>query len=118
MKKEHRQHERIPAQMEPVVMVTEPPPSFWVVISNSILDISEGGIGFTYSGWEEWPDGTLNLSIVVDEMSVDGIPAKVVSDAPFDKGVVSTRRCGMEFGDLTETQRDIVRKIIEWHRGE
>ncbi|MCK5339927.1 MAG: PilZ domain-containing protein [Desulfobulbaceae bacterium] len=116
MQEERRRHERIPPRNNAVAMMTPSSLSpFGVLFSNVIFDISESGCGFIYSGWEERPSSQkrLTFATIDDVIHVENIPIRVVVDVPFlEKKHFTVRRCGVEFKDLTDDQREKLQAFI------
>ncbi len=88
---------------------------FRALFSNVIFDISESGCGFIYSGCEERPSSQkrLTFATIDDVIHVENIPIRVVVDVPFlEKKHFTVRRCGVEFKDLTDDQREKLQAFI------
>ncbi|MBW1903425.1 MAG: hypothetical protein JRJ20_17640 [Deltaproteobacteria bacterium] len=90
-----------------------------LVKSIPISDISSGGIGFQYSARDMWPIkfDTLTISNAPDEIRIDNVPFKTVSDFPISRPVSSKsmRRCGVKFGELTSIQKSDLSALIQKH---
>lgn len=85
-----------------------------------IIDMSMGGLGFSYIGGEEQDDTSYELSILLaeDSFHLTKIPFRTVWDmeaneVPFSS--LSMRRCGVEFGDLTNTQVSNMEYFMQNH---
>jgi len=71
-----------------------------------IVDISIGGLAFTYIDRGEWKKESLELGILFgnDDLCLNEIPFKIISDCAIGAGVSMLRRCGVQFGALTKAQ--------------
>ncbi|NVM21601.1 MAG: PilZ domain-containing protein [Desulfobacterales bacterium] len=74
-----------------------------------IIDISRGGLAFTYIAGEGKPTGSFELEIFFSDngFHLDKIQFETVSDfeireVPFSS--ITMRRCGVRFGELTDNQ--------------
>src|SRR4030042_979516 len=90
-----------------------------------VKDISMGGLSFEHI-YDEDLGGDLSksdVSLWVDNYSMADIPCKVVYDIPiseppeYDYLTVhfSTRRCGVQFGKLTENQETQLNFLLKTH---
>ena len=84
-----------------------------------IIDISMGGLAFHYMSGEE-PNGSKELNIFLAESSfyLRKIPFRTVWDqdtrqVPFSS--IDIRRCGVEFGSLSEAQSSQLESFIDDH---
>ena len=107
MAEERRVHPRTPVTANSVAVVY---PN--VVFSIDVLNISQGGIAFTYKGWEEWPQSELFLDFVSDSFYINKVPCTVVSDQAFDEAP-AMRRCGVRFGEMNRNQRKTLTLFLE-----
>jgi c-di-GMP-binding flagellar brake protein YcgR len=80
------------------------------VRAGPVLDLSMGGLAFTYMAEEKSPSGSSELEIILGDRAfhLSGVPFSTISDfvredAP--SGYVTKRRCGVQFGELTDRQR-------------
>ena len=86
-----------------------------------ILDISKGGLAFTYVADGLPPNGRCALDIFVSGRGygVRGIPYRTVTDFELDKAFylscVSMRRRGIQFMDLTEEHQTRLDDLIQNH---
>ena len=117
MPEERRKHERIPTKPNASAMITdeEAAPSSVIVFSSDIIDISESGLGFRYSGPEKWPANIdLTLEIIDDEKYLGNIPIQIVADTPpSDEENDPVRRIGVSFGELSEEQKEDLKRFID-----
>ncbi|MCK5404976.1 MAG: PilZ domain-containing protein [Desulfobulbaceae bacterium] len=112
---ERRKHERAPVRTNNVAMITTSPPSLsdWSLFSVGIYDISEGGFGFCYSGSKKSTDKPLTLSIFDEETLVRGLPIEIKTDTlVYNEDKIFIRRCGVEFRDLTDGQRQMLQQFM------
>jgi len=77
-----------------------------IVLSYSVLDISESGLGFSYARWEEWLKDGLKIDIIDDELYLSNISICVANDVKLNEQSRKLRRCGVEFKDLKKIQKD------------
>ena len=83
-----------------------------------IIDVSRGGLSFSYAGTEEWIGESLELGILFAEQKfrLDNVPFKTVSDfemvgeTPASDVVI--RRRGVRFGGLTYEQKFELEQFI------
>ncbi len=71
-----------------------------------IVDISIGGLAFTYIDRGEWKKESLELGVLFgnDELCLSDIPFKIISDCAIGSGLSMIRRCGIQFEALTPAQ--------------
>jgi len=80
--------------------------------AGSMIEISERNLTFTYLGDGKNPSGSLLLMILRDrEITpwLGNIPCTVIDDNAVytnPDNCLQVRRCSVEFGELTESQRD------------
>lgn len=84
------------------------------------IDVSMGGIAFRYIADKVRSRGSYELEIVWGDCSsrLDHIRFKTVSDCEIDSEAslnFATRRCGMQFADLTDKQKSDLRYFIQNH---
>jgi len=109
---ERRRHPRHHVQSDAVVMLfhdTE------IVFSERILDISKGGLAFSYYGWKEWTDSSQSVDILDARYYIDKLLVSVVSDRGAidgEPGTFSLRRCGLSFHNLNEFQLSQIAQFI------
>ncbi len=85
-----------------------------------IIDISIGGLSFKYMADVERPYTSRELDILLPggAFYLDGIPFRTISDYGLDgerEEGLTTRRCGVEFGPLTEAQKTELNYFIEYY---
>ena len=96
------------------------------IISFRVLDISKSGLAFCYNG--KGVDSRIMGKAVLDffgeKVGALDLPVKIVFDTEFDHGGVLfmdgetdeeipyLRRCGIEFGELSESQEAAIDKYI------
>ena len=82
-----------------------------------IIDISEGGLAFSYIDIGTRPEESFDVDLYFQEQDfrLENLPAKTISDisnkSPF--ALTKTRRQGVQFGDLDEGQTAGLKKYIE-----
>ena len=102
---ERRKHKRFKVQDGTFAVLT---PHFYNW--GQIIDISKGGLAFRYTGNELPPNVSSNLGISLANIGfyLGRVPFKAISDFEIDNEVAysftTTRRCGVEFGELTLNQ--------------
>ena len=74
--------------------------------AGEIIDISMGGLAFSYMEDGEWSDESFDRGMLLGEkdLCIEDIPLKVISDCAINTGITITRRCGVQFGKLTPSQ--------------
>jgi len=74
--------------------------------SGEVIDISMGGLAFSYIEDGEWTDESFDRGMLLGEkdLCIEDIPLKVISDCAINTGITITRRCGVQFGKLTPRQ--------------
>ena len=86
-----------------------------------IIDVSRGGLAFHYSGNTLPPNASSHLGISMADIGfyLRRIPFKVISDFEMAKedyySLKKTRRCGVEFGELTLNQMSQLEYFILNH---
>jgi hypothetical protein len=82
-----------------------------------IIDISEGGLAFSYIDIGTRPEESFEIDLYFQEKNfrLENLPARTISDisnkSPF--AITKTRRHGVQFADLDENQTTGLRKYIE-----
>jgi hypothetical protein len=102
---ERRQHERLEIKGKAVAYYRTHSPKV-----AEIIDISKQGLAFSYIGSKELPDSSFKIDIVFPDRTdyVEGIPCRYIADCEIDPGTgdcIGTRRCSVQFGELTDDQR-------------
>jgi len=74
--------------------------------SGEIIDISMGGLAFSYLEREDWTDDTFDRGMLLGEqdLHIEDIQLKVISDCAINSGFSVVRRCGVKFERLTPKQ--------------
>lgn len=74
--------------------------------SGDIVDISMGGLSFSYVDDGEWTNETFDCGMLMGdkELCLDQVPLKIISDCAINSGLSITRRCGVKFEKLTQKQ--------------
>ena len=74
--------------------------------SVDIIDISMGGMAFSYLDDGEWTDETFDRGMLLGEkdLHVEDVPFKVISDCAINAGLTITKRRGVKFEKLTDKQ--------------
>jgi hypothetical protein len=95
--KDRRSHSR-----HPVKSVTIATPNR----TGEIIDISMGGLAFSYIEREDWDGESFDHGVLLGErdLRIEDIPLKVISDCAINSGISVIRRCGVQFGKLTAKQ--------------
>jgi c-di-GMP-binding flagellar brake protein YcgR len=105
--KERRMHKRFIVKNRSTALVSPT-----TNLSYAVLDISDSGLAFSYTGWEKWPSRGIRLDILDREFFLEDIPVEVIEDVRFDYGSTKLRRCGVKFTSLEKTQKAILRRYI------
>jgi c-di-GMP-binding flagellar brake protein YcgR len=86
-----------------------------------IIDVSKGGLAFRYlvSGSHESESFEMDIFLIGDGFHLDKVPFKTVFDQEIPKslcpGPQTMRRCGVKFGELTQTQAHKLENFILKH---
>ncbi len=74
--------------------------------SGDIVDISMGGLSFSYVDSGNWTDESFDCGMLMGEkdLCLEDIPMKIISDCAINSGLSITRRCGVKFKKLTPKQ--------------
>ncbi|UCD86681.1 MAG: PilZ domain-containing protein [Desulfobacterales bacterium] len=103
---ERRKHKRIQVRTGAFVGVG---PHFNQV--GPLIDISMGGLAFRYMAREKQPDGlSLDIFLTDRDFYLDYVPFTAVSD--FKTPDTTTRRCSVQFGNLTQSQISCLEHFI------
>ena len=85
--------------------------------SAPIIDISLGGLSFYYIARDTWSVNfkTLTISKSADEIRIENVPFKTVSDFLLSRLQNSKpkRRCGVKFDELTPDQQSELNTFIQ-----
>ncbi len=95
--KERRKHERYKAKSGTCTVESK---------AGEIIDISMGGLAFSYVDRGDWTDESLDTGMLFgeDDLCVEDLPLKIISDCAINSGLSIIRRCGVKFGELTPKQ--------------
>ena len=109
---ERRKHERFSVMDNAFAVLRFSPSSMKI---GRITDISFGGMAFEYEHSEEWDDAPQELSILFgdDDFYLEKIQFKTVSDIIISFSFTETRRRGIEFGDLTASQKEQLENFVK-----
>jgi hypothetical protein len=74
--------------------------------SGEIIDISMGGVSFSYVDDGAWTNETFDCGMLLGEkdLGLEDIPLKIISDCAINSGFSITRRCGVKFEKLSRKQ--------------
>lgn len=94
---ERRHHPRHPVKTGTIVANRQ---------SGEIIDISMGGLAFSYVEREDWDGVTFDRGMLLGEndLCIEDLPMKVISDCAINNGISVIRRCGVQFEKLTAKQ--------------
>jgi hypothetical protein len=80
----------------------------------SVVDMSSNGLAFRYVDGEDHPSGTyMDIFMIGDVFHLGEVSVKVISDIEVVGGKSSIRRCGVQFGELTDIQMFQLQKFIQ-----
>ena len=84
-----------------------------------VKDISKGGLALEYVLNETQNAGSSEIDIFLtdDSLYLRSIPSKIIYDREIDEEYqsVETWRCGLQFGDLTPTQKSQLEYFLQNH---
>ncbi|MBU0485929.1 MAG: PilZ domain-containing protein [Proteobacteria bacterium] len=94
---ERREHKRYSANAATCALKSK---------TGQIIDISMGGLAFSYIDRGDWSNESLELGMLFGEgdLCIDELPLKIISDCAIGNGISMIRRCGVKFGELTPKQ--------------
>ncbi len=80
-----------------------------------IIDISMGGIAFTYMDRDSRFKSAEGIGLTCGESEVcfDELPIRIISDCAIGNGISIVRRCNAKFGKLTSKQIDLLERLIK-----
>ena len=88
--KERRKFPRYVVEEE-TALFTEPK----IVLSDSLVDVSQGGLAFNYEDKKPFNTGVLvRMDIIRDDVTILNIPVKIISDIETPNPAEFSRRCG------------------------
>ena len=106
-REERRQDERRSLAGETVVM-TYP----HLVVSDTLVDLSRGGLAFLYSSPNPLPVKNLHLNIIREDIFIENVPVAIITDQPANHEPF-TRRCGVRFGLLDDQSKKMIDYLFE-----
>lgn len=78
-----------------------------------LIDISEGGMAFSYLNKSPLPLNDSRMDIYLDEeLYIGRLPVAVVDDRQLASDFIPTRHCGVRFGKLTPAQQIQLQSFI------
>lgn len=90
-----------------------------IIESAPIIDISLKGLAFQYTDRNMWTPNfnALSISRIADEVKIDKVPYKAVSDFPISNvaNSIFLRRCSVKFLGLAPTQKSQLNHFIQNH---
>lgn len=94
---EKRRHQRYPVKSATISTGNK---------SGEIIDISMGGLAFSYVAREDWTDDAFDRGMLLGEqdLRIEDVQLKVISDCAINCGISVVRRCGVKFEQLTAKQ--------------
>ena len=86
----------------------------------TIVDVSSSGLSVMHFSEEIRPDTALNLDIVLPggEALLPELNGRVIWDSPVNGKRVNLfpqRRCGIEFRELTQIQKNYIKSLIHYY---
>lgn len=101
---ERRRHKRFQVNDLVIAVSTEVSSQF-----GKIVNISRGGLRIRYVSDQKPTAGTSELNILTDQFYISSVPCRIVWENEAENTSSFNNRtdwyCGLEFGDLSETQR-------------
>jgi c-di-GMP-binding flagellar brake protein YcgR len=87
-------------------------------IMGNIVDISLGGLAFRYIPSPKASNRSSHIDILLTDGSfcLNKVPVQTISDFEIDSETsigLETRRCSVQFGDLTDNQKSDLRYFIQ-----
>ncbi len=109
---ERRQHERTSIKTDALAMLFSIESQNNPILSN-VVDVSMGGLGISYVGWQPRLSETIcNIDIIDAHDHIDNLTGLVVYDRPVDADNQSLRRCGVQFQSLSDSQLSQLRQTM------
>ncbi len=107
---EHRSSQRFQANERALILI--PNEQFYY----HIVDIGPKGMAFRYYGNESINKKVAEIDIFHNEQQyLANIPIEVMSDILMEDGLLSLRRCGVKFDDISPAQQKQLNEFIEEH---
>lgn len=79
-----------------------------------IVDMSRSGMAFSYLGAASISPNVSCLDILYEDgLCLNAIPVKIISDISIERKKIPTRRCGVQFGELTPMQQSHIENFIQ-----
>jgi PilZ domain len=108
---DRRRHKRYPVEEGTLVCPVAKDRKYW-----KMLDVSMSGASFRYIPDEDM-DSFAEIDIVTQNLdfALECLPFKLIWDCEFSDSVSSSsklRRCGVEFGVLTQSQESLLAEFI------
>ncbi|UCD86737.1 MAG: PilZ domain-containing protein [Desulfobacterales bacterium] len=112
---ERRKHKRFRVNSSAFVMLTPPD-----TCMGRIIDIGADGLAFEYVDGEDTPSRPNELEIIVTDSAfrLNHIPCEIIYDLTIYENPVASsnkKRFGVQFGKLTDYQRDQIQYFIRNH---
>jgi hypothetical protein len=119
---EPRKHTRLRVQDHGFTSIY--PNSTVVAVAGHIINIGSGGLAFRYVGSETRTNGSSTLNILLTDGSfcLEKVPFKTIWDSAipdeFSLGPITLRHCGVQFGELTHSQKLDLEYFIRFYTHE
>ena len=96
-----------------------------LIVSHSLLDVSERGLAFSYSngfGHENWIGEEREIDLFGEDFLILDIPVRIISDRPFgcfemgkslNVEKLNLRRCGVQFSPLNSKNKSQIDSYVE-----
>ena len=96
-----------------------------LIVSHSLLDISEKGLAFSYSvifGHENWIGEERKIDLFGEDFFIVDVPVRIIFDRLFDYFDMGEsfnvnkphlRRCGVQFSPLNPKQKNQIDSYVE-----
>jgi hypothetical protein len=109
---ERRLHERFNVESLVVGILTSGEPE----LIGSVIDISLGGVKFTYNEQTEAPASYQSIDLIADDCYMEDIPCKntwedKIETYSFSK-LTDLKQCGVQFENLTPNQIFLLRSFV------
>ena len=109
---ERRQHERTSIKTDALAMLFPTESQNNPILSN-VIDVSMGGVGISYVGWQARLTETIyNIDIIDAHDHIDNLTGLIVYDRPVDADNQSLRRCGVRFQNLSDSKLSQLRQTM------
>lgn len=85
-----------------------------LVISDNLIDISLGGLSFSYEDKDPFHSGVwIKMDIISGNVSILDIPVKIISDTEMPYSPKLSRQCSVAFGNLSKEQRTKLQLFVD-----